>query len=312
MEPITIGILCAIGGALLSGGAVYAVEENDKGKLREKNKELQAAVERLGREQERLRRTVAEGSLRELNLCLTTYSQKLENLQALGRASLSDYLHVHAIVNELEGVSRKLHSGTAWTPEESRFVAAVAVSLDTSKVLPDAEARWLSGFVFDRNAKSVAEMTRRMLSRRARQAAGDLRSMKEDLWGAEHLRDSLTKRAEVEGLSDVERVELDGVKVRIDRFPKRIRSQERLLETIKVLLVVVTRLDAASADLDEGDRAVERILERLVRGDQITAADQKLLLLYTRKHFGGVRGRIERETGISLLTWDDRRSTPEA
>ena len=87
MEPITIGILCAIGGALAGGGATYAVQEKDKKRLRKKNRDLQKAVERLGSENERLRRRVDAGTLNALKLSLAYYSERLENIAKLGEVS---------------------------------------------------------------------------------------------------------------------------------------------------------------------------------------------------------------------------------
>ncbi len=165
--------------------------------------------------------------------------------------------------------------------------------------------------IYGRNSKSVAKMVRSLLARRARQTAQDLRALKEEMWAVDHRRAVLARKKEVEGLSDAEEAEAESVAIRLGEYPLRQKALERTLETIKVLLVVVTRLDAPATALDGPDRAVAAVLERVVRGQPVNAGDQKLLALYARKHFGTLRPDIEAETGISLLTWDPR-DQPEA
>jgi hypothetical protein len=306
MEPITIGILCAIGGALFGGGVTYAVEENDKERLRKKNLDLQQAVERLGSENERLRRRVDEAILNHLKLSLAYYSERLENIAKLGEVSLHTYVHVHGVISELEAVSKRLQSEGNLDSVDSKFIRVVGATIDPNTEPRKSDTDWLSEHVLERHSRSIASMVRRMLGQRAGHASRQLRDLATRRGDLKHqarlVECKLRNRA---GDRQLE-AELAALEAQLCRLPEREVQINRLLQTIKVLMVVVTRLDLPSEHLGEDDRAVAAILERIVRGDPVTKQDQHLLLLYSRKHFTGARHLIEKETGVSMITWESQ------
>src|SRR5688572_28547711 len=117
MDPLTIGLLCALGGALFSGSVVYAVQESDKQEIITQVQELERSHAGLERKLKEAQEREVKNRYERLRLLMRFYAERLKNLSHEEEIALPRLARLWASVEQLQVVEKLVRKDGTLPPE---------------------------------------------------------------------------------------------------------------------------------------------------------------------------------------------------
>ena len=296
MDPISLAL---IGGGILLGGLVVGTwEENDKASLRETALEMERSHLELERRLRQQADREAKLRLERLLLTLGWCQERMRTLSEQPGASLMTLQRVWSAGKAIEKIVRGISPNAKLNAADTRFVDLM-VKAKEGTAFTRVERVELDEYLANNVPDAMREFMEDRLASMLRRKQGDLeRLLREESEKRRELR-ALEDRQRYEGADPLRAVALTSVRARLAALPAQLAQARSALEDLKTNLVVVVRLSRPDA-ADENDEFARELLERLVRGQDLTEADREFLAAYRDTYFFSARECLRRERKVDL------------
>jgi hypothetical protein len=283
--------------ALVGAAAVFIFEEGDKKQLRKTIVDLERSHNDMERRLRNATQRESQQRLERLRLLLSWSKSRLETILERKEAPLDVLRRVWAIGKALSEIERSLPADGSLSDAQKTFVDAI-LKAQQQKELTHVERAQIDDFLAEQLPEALREFYEdRLTSEFRRHHAKLIVLRKEQVVVGREMR-VLQLRAEVEGLRDAA---LARSKARLEQIDEELERHEREERLIKRNLVIVTRLARLDeSEFDEYDDSAQKILERLVRGEELTSEDAHYLDAYRDKYYLEARGVLKQKRGIDL------------
>ena len=284
--PLPFLAVAAIG-ALIGGGAVYAVEENQKEKLKK-------CILDLERQQEKMARQIKASADREIRhrkekiqMLLKYYNARTALMLQSPTISPSRFARLSATSEQLIVISDRLTSDGNPHPQDKPFIEIIQKAMNakqTGDFPTKLEMVRLDQYLEEQCPGAMIRVMQDMLGKQF----SDKQRLLSHL-GAER-RENLLRQAQLEKLIEWKEVDLSSrselqmLQGRMSVLPQEKQSLEKSIQQLRMQLVVLTILSDPKLNTPH-DHLVEKIIQRQIQGRVLIPQEEQILKTYQVTYF---------------------------
>jgi hypothetical protein len=289
----------AIAALFTGAGAAYAIQENDKAKLRKAALELEQMNAEMDRKLREARDQEIKNRIDKMGLLLRYYRTRLDQLLAEKETSFVRLARLAATATQLAVVSKRLQSDGNPHLKDRQFVEFVSIAMGGERPLSRSELAALDEYLEAEQPGAMLRFLKERYSSLFTSKTEELQDLGGEESGLKLELATMRARIEIDGPDRMLEANQRLLKARLDEMPMRKARTREELDDVRALLVIITRLSGAEHERTPHDDQVEDILRRKLDGSALLPEEREYLKVYQAAFFQDAREVLMRE-GLDL------------
>lgn len=293
-----------IAGAVLGGGAAYAIQEADKNRLKKANSGLETQNYELG---ERLRQATEKeikNRIEKNRLLLMYYQARVEKIFGQTNVSPIKFARLAATAEQLVVVGKRIDSEGYPQDGDKAFVEILHKIMSYQKNNGErptkSEMAQLDSYLEAERPGAMIRTLKEIFSQKVHEYTHQIKSIQEDISNVEVEISKVNARIRSEYAPTALKNEKMNLMKDLNMFQNEMKDKKIHLSEVRLSLVVLTQLSDKDTSLTQIDGQAQKIIMKKFKGRRISTSEKAFLEKYEVANFSAVRKRLQKQ-GISIL-----------